>query len=186
MHQFTEYTCVIAVHHRLHSKVPNYVSYTQKALKCNIPMSLVGWVLRELTIVPCVEDREVGLLCVSQLPHPPALLATYLESEVNVAVAFNGRSGLLDEYCLSVSKCPQEFDVTYVIDWDGVCKGLLRGEVQMFQTFVVGSARQDGDVAEDQSSDDEFRRPMRMQPHPQKPRNCCCESPYTKAHGCSL
>ena len=69
------------------------------------------------------------LLCVTQLPHPPTLLATCLESEVNVAVAFNGRLGLLDEYCLCVSKCLQEFDVTYVIEWDGVYKGLLCGEV---------------------------------------------------------
>ena len=46
---------------------------------------------------------------------------------------------MLDEYYVFVSKCLQEFDATFVIEWDGVCKGLLRGEVQMFQTFVVGS-----------------------------------------------
>ena len=55
-----------------------------------MPMSRVGWVLRELNIVPYAENHKVSPLCVTQLPHPPALLATCLESEVNVAVAFNG------------------------------------------------------------------------------------------------
>ena len=62
----------------------------------------------------------------------------------------------MEEYCLSVSKCQQEFDATYVIDWDCVCKRLLRGDVPMFQIFVVGSPRQDGNDAKDQCSDDEL------------------------------
>ena len=94
-------------------------------------------------------------MCGIALPHPLALLATCLESEVNVAVAFNGRPRLLEEYCLSVNQCMQEFDATYLIDWDCVCKGLLSGDVQMFQTLIVGSPRQDGDDAKDESSDDE-------------------------------
>ena len=153
IHRFTEHFCVISVPDRLRGKVPNHVSYSQKTLKCSMPLSLVGWVLRELKIVPCAEDEEMRLLCVTQLPHPPTLLATCLEFDVNVAVALNGRSGLLNEYYLSMSKCMQEFDATYVIEWDGVCKGLLRGEVQMFQTFVVGSGAYDTDNPHD--SDDE-------------------------------
>ena len=47
-------------------------------------------------------------------------------------VAFIGRSGLVDEYRLSVSNCLQDFDATYVIQWGGMCNGLLRGEVQIF------------------------------------------------------
>ena len=89
------------------------------------------------------------------MPHPPALLAMCLDSEVNVAVAFNRRSSLLEEYCLCVSKCLQQLDASYVLDWDCVSKGLLRGDVQMSHTFVVGSPRQDCDDAKNESSDDE-------------------------------
>ena len=85
----------------------------------------------------------------------PSLLATFLESEVNVVFAFNGTSRLLEDYCPSVSKYLQEFDATYLIDWDCVRKGLLRGNVQLFQTFVVGIRGQDGNDAKDQSSNDE-------------------------------
>ena len=53
---FTRFTCVIAVPDSVLYKVPNYVAYTQKALKCNIPLSLVGWVLCELNIVPRAES----------------------------------------------------------------------------------------------------------------------------------
>ena len=42
MHRFTDHTRVIAVLDRLPGKVPYYETYTQKAQKCNIPMSLVG------------------------------------------------------------------------------------------------------------------------------------------------
>ena len=66
---------------------------------------------------------------VTQLPHARALLATYSEYEISVAVAFNGRSGLLDEYYRPVSRCVQEFEATYVIGWDGVYKGLFCGEI---------------------------------------------------------
>ena len=55
------------------------------------------------------------LLCVTQLPHPPPLLATCVEFELNVVVAFNGRWGPLNEWCLCVGKFLQEFDVTYLI-----------------------------------------------------------------------
>ena len=71
------------------------------------------------------------------------MLATYLESKVNLVVPFNGRSGLLDEYGLFVRKCLHEFDATYVVEWDGVCKGLLCGEVETCHTFVVGSGAHD-------------------------------------------
>ena len=77
------------------------------------------------------------LLCVTQLPHPPAPLVTCLESEVNVAVAFNGRSGLLVEYCLFVSKCLQEFDATYVIEWDGACKVCCLVRFRCFRNLLL-------------------------------------------------
>ena len=124
-------------------------------MKCNIPLSVAGWVLPELDIVPCAEDHKVSLLRMTPLPRPRALLATCVEFEVNLAVAFHMRFGLLEEYRLSVGKCLQEFDATYVIDWDCICKGLLRGDVQMFQTFVVGSPQQHGDDTKDLSSHDE-------------------------------
>ena len=57
MQRFSGHTCVNAVPNHLPSKVPNYVSYTQKALKRSIPMLLVRWVLRELNIVPCGEEH---------------------------------------------------------------------------------------------------------------------------------
>ena len=117
-----------------------------------MPMSLVGWVLRGLKIVPVANDHEVWLLCVTRLAHLLALRATCLDSEVNVTVVFVRRFGLLDEYCPSVSKCLQDFDATYVVEWDGVCKGLLRGEVKMFQTFVVGNGAEDH-AKQDQESD---------------------------------
>ena len=88
----------IAIPDRLPDKVPNYVSYSQKTMKCSMPLSLVGWVVK---IVPSAEDQEIWVLCVTQLPHPPALLASCSESNVNVAVAFNGRPSLLDEFCLT-------------------------------------------------------------------------------------
>ena len=114
--RFTQHIFVIDVPDCLPGKVPNYVSYTQKALKCNIPMSLFGWVLQELNILPRADEQKVWLLCVTQLPHPSVLLVIRVESEVNVAVAFNGRSRFLDEYCLMVIKCLCEFNATYVID----------------------------------------------------------------------
>ena len=97
VHRFKEHAGVIAVADHLPSKVPNYVSYTQKALKCNICMSLVGWVLQELNIVPSANGQEVWLLCVTQQPHPITLLVTCVESDLNVAVAFNRRCGLPEE-----------------------------------------------------------------------------------------
>ena len=63
-HRFIEHICVIAVPDRP-GKVPNYVSYSRKTLKCCMPLSLVGWVLRELKIVPYVEDQEIWRLCVT-------------------------------------------------------------------------------------------------------------------------
>ena len=103
VHRFTEHTFVIAVPDCLPGKVPNYVSYTRKALQCNMCLSLVGWVLRELNIVPCGEEHEVRLLFVTALPHPPAVLATCLACAVNVAVAFNGRFAGPEEYSLFVN-----------------------------------------------------------------------------------
>ena len=44
---------------------------------------------------------------------------------------------MLDEYYLSVNKGVQEFDATDVIEWDGVCKGLLRGEVRCFKPLLL-------------------------------------------------
>ena len=111
---------------------------------------------------------------------PPALLATCLESEVNVAVAFHGRSGLLDEYCLLVSKALREFNATYVIDWDAVCKGLLRGEVQMFQTFAAAGAEQEGDDAKDECSDDEIEQADGKATPPKAPKNAAVKAPTPK------
>ena len=156
------------------------MSYSQKTVKCSMPPSLVAWVLLELKIVSCAKDQEIWLLCVTQLPHPPALLATYLEAMVNVAVVFNGRTGLLDEYYVSVSKCVQEFDATYMIEWDGVCKGLLRGEVGMFQTFVVGSGAQDVDESKDSNDDVEDCSATKL--HPEKTPNLL-KFPAKKAKG---
>ena len=42
-----------------------------------------------------------------------------------------------------VGKCLQEFDATYLVELDGVCKNLLRSEVEMFSTFVIGSYAED-------------------------------------------
>ena len=51
-HRFAEHTGVIAVPDRLPGKVPRSKSYSHKTLNCSIPLSMVGCVLWELTIVP--------------------------------------------------------------------------------------------------------------------------------------
>ena len=84
---------------------------------------------------------------------------------------------------LSICECLQEFDAIYVIECDAVCKGLLRGEVQIFETFVVGKGAQDAKDPPD--SDDVTCRVIvpRGQLHIEKPETYRREVSCQKGQG---
>ena len=70
--------------------------------------AVTGCVPWELKVVSSAEKWEIWLLCVMQ--QQPAVLATCLDCEANVAVAFNRRSGMMDECYMSVTNCVHESD----------------------------------------------------------------------------
>ena len=99
-------------------KVPSIFICNLGAYSSTIGLSVGGWVLRVLGVVPrCNKgtEDEVWLLILTASAVLPAHVLSCLPESPYIATCFTGRQGLFGELCKQLAAYVQEIDFVYLV-----------------------------------------------------------------------